>query len=556
MSLPGTGTGTDVPEDVRVGGTRPRAHPGSPRIADRPALAIRALSHLAIWAVILVPTVSEMARGWRALQDDATISLRSYQVLSLHPPLLGQFSTASYWSGHTLFDPGPLLYWLLSVPVHLDPARGGLWGAALCCGLVLSAAVEAVWSTGYRLAAGVVAVAVVDLAWVLPEAFAHLIWNPYFGLVFLAASLAISFAVASGSFGWWPVLVFSASVAAQAELIYALLAAALVVVSPILGRLFHPRPDRRRWLWLGVGVGAVCWVTPLVQQVADSPGNLALIIDTHGKQAAAGVSFGLRSLALAGSPTPIWLTHGAGLSNLQLFDRHSPLAGAVVLVLMGAVAVVAWRTGRRALASLAAIAVVCSAAVVGAFAEVPAAHTVNLIFLMYFLWVVGILLWVAVAWVVIEALGVAVHRIDREGIARWRTRRPDARVVVGGSVIAGALLGMGAAGLGGLSAQARVQSNAYQIAQLRRIVSGVEKEVPAGPVAIELRPDLGPATAFSRQFSYGTGAGWALSADGWQPALPASFTAATGVAYPAHSGWPTVVVTVLGTRVVSVDRVR
>src|ERR1035437_6606806 len=87
-----------------------------------------------MWTVILLPTVLEMARGWRALDDDATISLRSYQVLSLHPPLLGQFSTVSYGTGHLLFDPGPLLYWLLAIPVHIDPAQGGLWGGALCCG--------------------------------------------------------------------------------------------------------------------------------------------------------------------------------------------------------------------------------------------------------------------------------------------------------------------------------------------------------------------------------------------------------------------------------------
>jgi hypothetical protein len=554
MSLPGAGT--KLPENAQVSATPPRVDPGAPRVADRVASAARVLSHLAIWAVILVPTVTELARGWRALQDDATISLRSYEVLSLHPPLLGQFSTASYWSGHTIFDPGPLLYWLLTIPVHLDPARGGLWGAALGCGLVLSVAFEAVWTSGHRLAGAVVAVAVVDLAWTLPEAFAHLIWNPYFGLMFLAASLAISFAVATGSFGWWPVLVFTASVTAQAELIFAILAVALVVISPMLGLVGGRSPARLRWLGVGAGVGAVCWVTPLIQQVAGSPGNLALILDAHGKQAGAGLSFGLRSLALAGSPAPIWLIHGNGLGNLDLFDRHSPGVGVVVFVVTAGIAVLAGLTGRRALAALAALGTVASVVVVYTFAEVPAAHQVNLVFLMYFLWVVGILLWTTAAWALVEVVNAARNRVDRAGMARWWTRRSDVGVVIGGTVFLGALLGIGAAGLGGLSAQARAQSNGYQIAQLGRIVAGVEKEVSAGPVAIELRPDLGSSTAFSRQFSYLTGAGWALSADGWQPALPALFTAATGVAYPPHSDSPTVVVTVVGTQVVSVERIR
>jgi hypothetical protein len=519
-------------------------------------MVVRLFSHAAIWVVILVPTVTELARGWRALQDDATISLRSYQVLSLHPPLLGQFSTASYWSGHTLFDPGPLLYWLLTVPVHLDPTRGGMWGAALCCGLVLSVAVEAVWSTGYRLGAAVVAVAVADLAWTLPEAFAHLIWNPYFGLVFLAASLAIGWAVATGSFGWWPVLVFTASVAAQAELIYAILAVALVVVSPVLGLLLGQRAGRRRWIWTGIGVGAVCWVAPVIQQVAGSPGNLALTLDAHGKQAVAGITFGFRSLALAGSPSPIWLIHGAGLSNLARFDQHSPVAGAVVLGLIAAITLVAGRTGRRPLAALAGTGLVSSAVVVYTFAEVPAAHTVNLVFLMYFLWVVGIVLWAVVAWAALEVIRAALRAAAQPGEARRRLVRPDTGMVIGGSVVVCALAGVGVAGLGGLSAQARIQTDGYQIAQLGHLVSGVENAVPAGPVAIVLRPDLGSSTAFSRQFSYGTGAGWALTADGWQPALPPAFTAATGVAYPQGPDSPTVTVTILGTRVISVVRTR
>src|ERR1700683_483121 len=109
--------------------------------------AIRVLSHLSIWTVVTLPVVIEMTRHWRALCDDATISMQSYRVLSVHSPLVGQFSTASLGTGHLLYDPGPLQYWLLSVPVHIDRAQGALWGAALIFGLVLSLGVEALWST-------------------------------------------------------------------------------------------------------------------------------------------------------------------------------------------------------------------------------------------------------------------------------------------------------------------------------------------------------------------------------------------------------------------------
>ena len=144
-------------------------------------------SHLVIWTVVLVPTVLEMVRGWRPLySDDATITLRSYEILSLHPPLVGQYSSISPGSGHILFDPGPLQYVLLSVPTHIDHLQGGLWGSALAYGLVLSVAVEAMWSVRRWLACVLVALAVVDLAWTVPSVFGHQIWNPDFGLIFLS----------------------------------------------------------------------------------------------------------------------------------------------------------------------------------------------------------------------------------------------------------------------------------------------------------------------------------------------------------------------------------
>src|ERR1700727_554324 len=44
------------------------------------------------------------------------------------------------------YDPGPLQYWLLAIPVHLDPRAGVVWGAALCCMVAASLAIEAAWS--------------------------------------------------------------------------------------------------------------------------------------------------------------------------------------------------------------------------------------------------------------------------------------------------------------------------------------------------------------------------------------------------------------------------
>ena len=88
----------------------------------------RISSHVLIWTIVVVPTALEMARGWRPLNgDDATIALRSYQVLSLHPPLVGMHSDL-FDHGRLLYDLGPLEFVLLTIPVHIDHLQGAVWG--------------------------------------------------------------------------------------------------------------------------------------------------------------------------------------------------------------------------------------------------------------------------------------------------------------------------------------------------------------------------------------------------------------------------------------------
>ena len=384
--------------------------------------------------------------------------------------------------------------------------------------LALSAAVEAMWSKGSWLGGAVVAFGAVDLAWLLPDVFAHAMWNPYFGLLFLIATVAISWVVASGSLGWWPVVVFTASVAAQADLIFSILAIALAVASPILGTFRAGRPERMRWLVAGIGVGVVCWVSTLIQEVTGSPGNLALILNARGKEAVAGLGFGFRNLALAGSPSPIWLVHTAGLGNVAMLHKQSSAWGVVVLCLVAAIAVLAWRAGRKNLAALAGIGVVCSVGVVVTFADVPKVNEVNLLFLMYCVWVVGILLWVVVGWAMVETLGAAVRHGRGSGAARWWSRRR--RGLAGLGQLAGlcGLLLLGASATRGLTSQARAQVNGYRVGQLQRVVTAIETAVPAGPVAIELRPSEGALTTLTMQFAYGTGMGW----DGSSPQMGGS----------------------------------
>ena len=82
---------------------------------------------------------SRMDGRWR-LRLDLHTSIPDHRA---SPPLVGMLSTAGT-VGHNIFDPGPLLFWLLAIPVRIDPAHGALWGAALLGGAAMSVAVEAI----------------------------------------------------------------------------------------------------------------------------------------------------------------------------------------------------------------------------------------------------------------------------------------------------------------------------------------------------------------------------------------------------------------------------
>ena len=276
--------------------------------SHRLPLIVRMTSHIAVWASVLTTMSVLLSKGWIAVGDDAAIAIRAFQSLSLHPPLVGMYSTAGNGLGHSLYDPGPLVFWLLAIPVHIDTVHGALSGAGLLWGAALSLAVEAVWST--RLWAGCAAIAfvAVDLLWLTPLVFQNLLWNAYLPVPFLVAAIALAWVVGTGSFGWWPPLILVASVASQSHLTFVIPCVALTILAPVIGVLVSGKPARFRWLPAGLGVALACWLAPLLQSTG-SNSNLASLLHSNSGQSKMGMTFGLQVLAAAGSPSPIWLTH-------------------------------------------------------------------------------------------------------------------------------------------------------------------------------------------------------------------------------------------------------
>ncbi len=321
-------------------------------------LLVRILSHALVWLFLLIPAAIEMARGWRPQGDNATIALQSFRALSLHPPLLGQQATVEAGAHYVLSSPGPLQYYLLAIPTHLDSHQGPLWGAAIVSALVLSVAIEALWRAGLWLGCGAVAFCLVDLAWLANGVVTNIIWNPNMGLPFVMATMALAWVVSVGRLGWWPVLVATGSMAPQIEVFYAPLTISVGVVQPNSWRSLFPAQDPTPLARSRIGVSLLCWLPAIIQEFTGRTGNLTAYLHANGTQKSLGFGFGLRTVAFTVWPQPIWIRHAGYLALLRGIAHSPKVLGALIPIAMAAIAFVAWRRKEPNLSALAAVGAV------------------------------------------------------------------------------------------------------------------------------------------------------------------------------------------------------
>jgi hypothetical protein len=417
--------------------------------------ALRAVAHLAAWLPFVLGPARLIRHGWRPVGDEAAIALRSWNQLTAHGPLVGQATRLA----HGVFDPGPLEYWLLAIPVHLDTVHGVLWGALICCLVACSLAVEAAWSVlgpaGGLCASGFI----VGLVLWMPVIAVPPSWNPWFGLVFFIAALAAAWAVMSGHRGWWPALVISASIAAQSHLMFTVPSGALAILALIVGLVdtIRGRPGYR-WVLVGLIAGAVCWSGPLIQQFTSRDGNLGLLLRSSGATGGArtGGAFSLKALSAATEPVPIWLKPMMQPSAIYRLINHRPTWFALaVLVLLAVAAVMAVRPLRcRPLGALAVVSLVISLGSLVTYSSIPVHHTSlnTLIYLIVLLFPVGVLSWLVVgSWAVLTARLVVRQLTSARPAGSWWRRQPangPARPLRGALPVAGltatALVAVGA----------------------------------------------------------------------------------------------------------------
>lgn len=374
--------------------------------ARRPVAARYALHAAAVVApaVPLAATAGdELARGWRPTSDDAALAWRAFDVFSAHAPLLGAYNDASASPAHPVFDLGPLEYYLLAVPVRIDPVHGLLWGAVLLAGLLAGVAVHAAWRAGGPAVAAVVSGGFLLLAATQVTAVLNLPWNPNLGCYAFACCLVTAAAAASGRLAWWPVAVGAGALAADCHLVFAACSVAAVAAGLVTG-LVARRRDRAGRVALplvsGLGVGLAALAPTLVQQVADRRGNLSALVSGlghHGRPR--GLASGFAALGRAASWPPAW-THA--VPAVGTFDRDarfltalfggSDLAGIALTAVAGLVAAVSLATRRWGLGGAAVVATVSAVALAWTYGSVAASQTATLTYVDVASWPVAMAL--------------------------------------------------------------------------------------------------------------------------------------------------------------------
>jgi hypothetical protein len=512
--------------------TEPRVQRSAPASAG--GWPARVACHIFAEAPLLVLVLVQMAKGWRPISDNAAIAWRSWDVFSLHLPLVGQYTVPA--GSHTAYGLGPLEFWILAIPVRLDPGQGALWGGVLACVVAIALGIEAARAVAGPLGSGLAAAAVSMLVLTRPDLALALPWNPAFGAFWLLAALAAAWATASGRLGWWGVVVLAASIAAQAHEIFAPAAAAVCVLSPAIGWPFR-RADgtwrSRHWLAIGMATAAALWTAPVVQQLTGRPGNLTLLWNSVGRasgglhersgaSSSVGFSKALSALGAAVRPFPEWLhipPRGSALTaffyTVGTFSGPRGWTVVVLLALLAAAGLALWR-GHVGVGALCSVAVIADVAAVITVATTSSRSLEKFAYLDVVWWVVGMLTWIALVAAVAGAaasLGHHVRRLQRPRLQELL--RPRAMLATC------AALGLAAAlSVASLVTNWRLVASELQpyggwptIAATQRAASAVEHVAPREPFLLRVRG--GPATLAGFAFTGGTA--YELRTAGYEP---------------------------------------
>ncbi len=318
-----------------------------------------ALPPIAVGLAAAIPVLRSTAHavnaGWQPAGDDGIILTRAWDVFTAHSPLVGQYSEAGNVTGQIVHSPGPLLYWLLALPVRF----GSVGSVAVWMGAVNTLAIIGCVALARRRGGSVLmfatAAAIALMCQSLASESFHDVWNPAAALFPFLLLIFVCWSLACGDLKLLPLGVLLASFVIQTHLTY--LAPTLGMVAVLTGCLLAARwgrraPRRRRELAEGAdepppGEQAMARAAeerpvraaPRVRETAlaaEGPASDAPVLLETGGEPRLGAS------ATQAAPPPLEPPPGGGRSSApnRHADRGRPVRRWVAAALL--VAAVCW----------------------------------------------------------------------------------------------------------------------------------------------------------------------------------------------------------------------
>jgi hypothetical protein len=272
--------------------TTPPAPPtGFGRIKAGSRIARQHALPLCIAAALIVPLVvaslALRAEEWAPIYDMALIEQRVRDVGTAHTPLVGlpgRLGTAQEPASH----PGPLAFYLLAPGYHLF---GGSGWALYASGALLNAVAIAVFVlvAWRKRSAPVLSAASAGLGLLMlgygPTPLCEP-WNAHFPMLWFAVFLIAGWAVACRDLAMLPLVAVTATLAAQTHIPYlpvcgalSAICAGITVVATL--RAAKDSVERKlglRVLLITIGILAVAWLPPLIEELREPRGNITRLV--------------------------------------------------------------------------------------------------------------------------------------------------------------------------------------------------------------------------------------------------------------------------------------
>ena len=402
--------------DPNDGSTTVVADPSSaaPDSDRRAKLVFRLATAVAVLP-IFVAAVRDGLNGWYPTLDAATTVLRTRDVLTANPPLVGMWASVSQKTGVATYFPGAIQMYVLAVPVHV---LGNSWGTLLgMATLNATWVLFAAWLARRRLGPSLATLACLG--------FAVLIWTMGSELVVdispmqmvtipFALFLVAVWSVADGDLVAVPVLALVANFLVLGHLVLTLLVPLIGISAPIglflalrRRRRDHPESwpqDRRRLvrvLGLSGVITAVCWLAPIYQQLAHQPGNLTNLWRASQADLHASLGYGKAIQVVVSILTvpPFWLRDSFTTETISSAPRLTgaeTLLGIGFLALFALLMVLAVRRRDRTVVTMLVVAGVTLVASVVNITKAPSTYGFKR---QYFrsLWGMALFVWLTLA---------------------------------------------------------------------------------------------------------------------------------------------------------------